>query len=108
MALVFTNADEIDLTRDRNLEPDVIALKSLQQDRAASQKKLDKTNALAATFSKAKKPVPADISNEINANKAELAKIDQRISERQQAIDTIRKRFAEDKKRYLTLRGQNK
>jgi hypothetical protein len=104
----FTNADEIDLTRDRNLEPDLIALKSLQQDRVASQKKLDKTNALAASFSKVKKSVPADISNDIQANKAELAKIDQRIIERQQAIEAIRKRFEEDKKRYLTLRGQNK
>jgi hypothetical protein len=104
----FTNADEIDLTRDRNLEPDLIALKSLQQDRVASQKKLDKTNALAASFSKVKKSVPADINNDIQANKAELAKIDQRIIERQQAIEAIRKRFEEDKKRYLTLRGQNK
>lgn len=103
----FTNADEIDLTRDRNLEPDLIALKSLQQDRAASQKKLDKTNASAATFTKTKKPVPADIVNNINANKDELAKINQRINDRQQAIDAIRKRFEEDKKRYLTLRGQN-
>jgi hypothetical protein len=104
----FTNADEIDLTRDRNLEPDLIALKSLQQDRLASLKKLDKTNALAASFSKVKKSVPADINNDIQANKAELAKIDQRIIERQQAIEAIRKRFEEDKKRYLTLRGQNK
>lgn len=104
----FTNADEIDLTRDRNLEPDLIALKSLQQDRVASQKKLDKTNAFAATFTKTKKPVPADIINNINANKDELAKIDQRVNDRQQAIDTIRKRFEEDKKRYLTLRGQSK
>jgi len=104
----FTNADEIDLTRDRNLEPDLIALKSLQQDRAVSQKKLDKTNALAATFTKTKKPIPADIVNNINANKDELAKIDQRVTERQQAIDAIRKRFEEDKKRYLALRGQNK
>ena len=103
----FTNADEIDLTRDRNLEPDLIALKSLQQDRAASQKKLDKINASAATFTKTKKPVPADIVNNINANKDELAKIDQRINDRQQAIAAIRKRFEEDKKRYLTLRGQN-
>lgn len=103
----FTNADEIDLTRDRNLEPDLIALKSLQQDRAASQKKLDKANASAATFTKAKKPVPADIVDNINANKDELAKIDQRINDRQQAIAAIRKRFEEDKKRYLTLRGQN-
>jgi len=102
----FTNADEIDLTRDRNLEADLLALKNLQQDRAISQQKLDKTNALASGYSKTKKPIPDDISNDIKTNKAELAKIDQRIKERQLVIDAIRKRFDEDKKRYLSLRGQ--
>lgn len=103
----FTTADEIDLTRDRNLEPELLALKNLQQDRAIAQKKVDKSKAAADTFSKSKKPVPASVSAEHKANKDGLAKIDQRIGERQQAIDSIRKRFEDDKKRYLTLRGQS-
>lgn len=102
----FTNADEIDLTRDRNLEPDLLALKNLQQDKAAAQKKLDKTSAAVAGYTQSKKPIPANLSDELKANKAEVAKIDQRINERQQAIDGIRKRFDEDKKRYLQLRNQ--
>lgn len=102
----FTNADEIDLTRDRNLEPDLLALKNLQQDRAAAQKKLDQSNAAANSYSKLKKTPPANVADEIKTNKTELAKIDQRINERQQAIDSIRKRFDEDKKRYLLLRNQ--
>jgi hypothetical protein len=103
----FTNADEIDLTRDRNLEPELLALKNLQQDRTVAQKKVDKSKAAAETFSKSKKPVPPSISAEHKANKDGLAKIDQRISERQQAIDSIRLRFEDDKKRYLILRGQS-
>ena len=102
----FTNADEIDLTRDRNLEPDLLALKNLQQDRAVAQKKLDKINAVAESYAKSKKPLPANVLDEIKTNKTELAKIDQRINERQQAIDSIRKRFDDDKKRYLLLRNQ--
>lgn len=103
----FTNADEIDLTRDRNLEPDLLALKNLQQDRAVAQKKLDKSNAAAESYSKLKKTPPANVVDEIKTNKTELGKIDQRIKERQLAIDSIRKRFDEDKKRYLMLRGQD-
>ncbi len=103
----FTNADEIDLTRDRNLEPELLVLKNLQQDRAVAQAKVDKTNAKAAPFEKTKKPVPANISSELKANKDALAKIDLRINERQKSIDSIRNRFAEDKKRYLTLRGMS-
>lgn len=104
----FTNADEIDLTRDRNLEPELLILKNLQQDRAVAQDKVDKTNAKADTFIKTKKPVPANITNELTSNKEALARIDQRIQNRQQSIDAIRKRFEEDKKRYLILKGQGK
>jgi hypothetical protein len=103
----FTNADEIDLTRDRNLEPELLALKNLQQDRAIAQKKVDKSKAAADTFTKSKKTVPTPVSAELKANNDGLAKIDQRINERQQAIDNIHKRFDDDKKRYLTLRGQS-
>ena len=103
----FTNANEIDLTRDRNLEPELLALKNLQQDRAIAQKKVDQSNLAAGNYSKTKKPVPANIRDELKANKDAVSKIDQRIGERQQIIDNIHKRFEEDKKRYLALRGQN-
>ena len=102
----FTNANEIDLTRDRNLEPDLLALKNLEQDRAAAQKKLDKINAVAEGYAKSKKTLPANVLDEIKTNKTELAKIDQRINDRQQAIDSISKRFEEDKKRYQLLKSQ--
>lgn len=103
----FTNADEIDLTRDRNLEPELLALKNLQQDRAVAQKKVDKSKAAASAYSKSKKPMPASVSAELKANNDGLAKIDQRINERQQAINNIRKRFDDDKRRYLILRAQS-
>lgn len=103
----FTNANEIDLTRDRNLEPELLALKNLQEDRAIAQKKLEQSELAAGSYSKARKPVPANIRDELKTSKDTMTKIDRRISERQQAIDSIQKRFDEDKKRYLALRGQN-
>jgi len=103
----FTNANEIDLTRDRNLEPDLLALKNLQEDRLNSQKRFNKANASVESYNKAKRPLPENVSTEYKSSKAELAKIDLRISERQQAIDAIRKKFDDDKKRYLTLRNQS-
>ncbi len=101
----FTNAEEIDLTRDRNLEPELLTLKNLQHDRAVAQAKVDQSNANAASFIKAKKPVPANIQEEQKSSKEALAKVDQRIKDRQQSIDNTRKRFEEDKKRYLVLKG---
>lgn len=102
----FTSAEEIDLTRDRNLEPEQLALKNLQQDREIAQKKADDAAAAAAVYSKSKKPVPAPVNAALKTSNDNLAKIDQRISERQQSIDHIKTRFEEDKKRYLELKGQ--
>jgi phage gp36-like protein len=103
----FTTVDEIDLTRDRNLEPELLALKNMQLDRAVAQKNLDKSKATADAFSKSRKPVPPAVSADLKTYKDGLAKIDQRINERQRTIDNIRQRFEDDKKRYLILRGQS-
>lgn len=101
----FTNANEIDLARDRNLQFDLITLENLQQDKANGQKKLNEINDIANSYSKIKKPVPEDLNADMRKNKAEIAKIDQLISERQLAIENTRKRFDEDKKRYLSLKN---
>lgn len=102
----FTNTKEIDLTRDRNLEPEQLALKNLQQDRTIAQKKVDAAAAEAASYSKSKKPIPASVSATLKTSNDNLAKIDQHISERQQTIENIKKRFDDDKKRYIELKGQ--
>ncbi len=103
----FSNAEEIDLTRDRNLEPSLMAIKNLQKDRVLSQKKCGKINVQLNTFTKAKKIVSANLKSELQACQAHLAKIDRKITEHQQALDDIRELFDKDKKRYLDLRGMN-
>ena len=101
----FTNADEIDLARDRNIQMDLIALENLNQDKSLSQKQFVENKKLADGFIKRKKPIPADLSADIAENRAEVIKIDQRIVERKQIIESTRKRFDEDKKRYLELKN---
>lgn len=102
----FTHADEIDLARDRNVQLDLISLENLQQEKQSHQKKLLANQALADDFVKRKKPVPADVGAGLVQNKAEMVKIDERISARKQAIEATRQRFDEDKQRYLALRNQ--
>lgn len=103
----YTNANEIDLARDRNLQPDLIALENLQQEKASKQKKSSEINELADSYRKRKKPVPADINADLKKNQADIAKIDRQISDRQLAIENTRKRFEEDKQRYLLLKGNS-
>lgn len=101
----FTNADEIDLARDRNIQLDLIALENLNQDKSLSQKQFAENKKLADGFIKRKKPIPADLNADLTENRAEVIKIDQRIIERKQVIENTRKRFDEDKKRYLELKN---
>ncbi len=103
----FTNANEIDLARDRNIQLDLIALENLNQEKTNNQKQLTENKRLADNFTKRKKPIPNDLNSDISKNQEEIGKIDQRISERNQVIENTRKRFDEDKKRYLTLKNQN-
>lgn len=103
----FTNADEIDLARDRNIQLDLIALENLNQDKSNSQKRFAENKKLADGFSKRKKPIPTDLNAAITENKTEIIKIDQRITERKQVIESTRKRFDADKKRYLELKNQS-
>lgn len=103
----FTNAREIDLARDRNIQLDLIALENLQQEKNNSQKQLAISKNLAANLANKKKPIPEDLNADMIKNMADIKKIDQRITERKQVIEDTRNRFNEDKKRYLELKHQS-
>ncbi|MDO9051603.1 MAG: DUF4124 domain-containing protein [Methylotenera sp.] len=103
----FTNADEIDLARDRNIQLDLIALENLNQEKISNQKQLAENQRLADSLAKKKAPIPDDLSVDISKNQAEVGKISQRISDRKQTIENTRKRFDADKKRYLSLKHQS-
>ncbi|PKO45236.1 MAG: DUF4124 domain-containing protein [Betaproteobacteria bacterium HGW-Betaproteobacteria-22] len=103
----FTHADEIDLARDRNLQFDMIALDNLEQEKSHLQQKLHASETRANDFTKRKKAIPEDLKADIVGNKAEIVKTDKLISERKLQIETTRKRFDDDKKRYILLRNQH-
>jgi hypothetical protein len=103
----FTHEDEIDLARDRHLQLDKVTLQSLQMQKINSQKRLITTQQYASTFTKQKKPVPADVSADLKSAQQEIAKLDQQIAERNILMDNTRKRFDDDKKRYIELKYQN-
>jgi hypothetical protein len=103
----FTHEDEIDLARDRHLQLDKVTLQSLQMQKINSQKRLITTQQYAGTFTKQKKPVPADVTADIKSTQQEMNKLDQQIAERNAFMESTRKRFDDDKKRYVELKYQN-
>ncbi len=101
----FTNENEIDLARDRNLQLDKVTVEGLLLQKTNIQKRLSDSQKSASTFTARKKPVPVDLTTEIKNNQEEVAKIDKQIAGRKAAMEATRKRFDEDKKRYIALKN---
>ena len=100
----FTDESEIDLARDRNLQLDQVTIEGLALQKTNSQKRLTESQKYATSFTNRKKPIPADISADIKSNQAEVVKQDQQIAERKASMEVTRKRFDDDKKRYVALK----
>ena len=101
----FTNESEIDLARDRNLQLDQVTVEGLQLQKTNTQKRLSENQNYADGFVKRKKPIPADLTTDIKSGQAEISKQDQQIAERKTSIVATRKRFDDDKKRYIALKN---
>lgn len=102
---VYTTENEIDLARDRNLQMDEAALQGLQQHLVGVQGRLEANKKLAEGFNKRKKPVPPDLTQDLNDNQAEIAKIEEQITQRRAAMDATRQRFDNDKRRFVELKS---
>lgn len=100
----FTDESEIDLARDRNLQLDQVTIEGLAMQKTNSQKRLAESQKYAIGFTNRKKPIPADISADIKSKQAEIVKQDQQIAERKASTEVTRKRFDDDKKRYVALK----
>ena len=101
----FTNENEIDLARDRNLQLDQVTIEGLQLQKTNSLKRLTENQKMADRLMKIKKPIPADLATDIKSSQSEIEKQDRQIVERKVAMETTRKRFDEDKQRYIALKN---
>ena len=101
----FTNENEIDLARDRNLQLDQVTIEGLQLQKTNSLKRLTENQKMADRLMKIKKPIPADLATDIKSSQSEIEKQDKQIAERKAAMETTRKRFDEDKQRYIALKN---
>lgn len=101
----FTSEDEIDLARDRNLQLDQLTLEGLELQKVNSKKRLTDMQKYAAGFKRNNKQIPPDLARDVATNNAEITKIDKQISERKAMMEATRKRFHDDKQRYIALKN---
>ncbi len=100
----YTKAEEIDLARDRNLQMDQASLQALTQQKENLAGRTARNNNTAEGFHARNKPVPPYLSDELKQSQAESSRIDKQIAERKLSIEGTRKRFAEEKARFIALK----
>jgi hypothetical protein len=100
----YTNAEEIDLAKERNLELDKAALQALSQQKINITNRTARNNKLADGFKAQKKPLPAYLIDELKLSKTEIANIDKQIVQRKSNMAATSARYTEEKLRFMALK----
>ena len=100
----YTNANEIDLARDRSLNLDQSALASLASQKENLIVRLTRNNQTTEGFKTRKKPLPANLNKEFKDTVAQSDRVDKQIADRKIAMELTRKNYANDKARFMILK----
>jgi hypothetical protein len=100
----YTNVEEIDLARERNLQMDKANIQALTQQKVNVTSRSARNNKTAEGFKARKKPVPAYLSDELKLSKIEIANIDKQLAQRKLSMEATRTRYSEEKARFTALK----
>ena len=100
----YTNANEVDLARDRSLEMNKAAMTSLVSQKENIAARIARNATTADGFKKLNKPLPANLDKEFKDALAQSSRIDKQMADRKLEMEQTRKNYAEDKARYLILK----
>ena len=102
----YTNAEEIDLARDRNLETDQAAIQALMQQKLVNANRTTRNNKTAQGFKDQSKAVPAYLTEELKLAQLESDKLNKQIEQRKLNMQSTSQHFAAEKIRYMALKQQ--
>jgi hypothetical protein len=100
----YTNAEEIDLARDRNLEMANATLQAITVQKENITSRIERNNQEIEGYSKRNKPVPSALTEKLKTAKSESRKKDGQIANQKLNIEATKKRYAEEKSRFVTLK----
>lgn len=103
----YTNAEEIDLARDRNLETDQAAIQALMQSKLINANKATRNNKTVQGFKDKNKPVPTYLNDEIKLAQAASDKLDKQIQLRKNNMLATSKRYADEKAHFMELKQRS-
>lgn len=100
----YTNAQEIDLACERNLETDQAALESLTQQQRNILSKSVRNKKIEQDLKSRNKPIPAHLTEEIQQSQTQIDSTNKQIAKRKQNMEMTRKHYAEEKSRFVALK----
>ena len=100
----YTNANEIDLARDRSLEMNKAALTSLASQKENLAARIARNNTTAEGFKQRKKPLPANLDKEFKDALAQSGLLDKQMAARKLEMEQTHKNYTDDKARFLILK----
>jgi hypothetical protein len=100
----YTNANEIDLARDRSLEMNKAALTSMASQKENLAARIARNKVTADGFKARKKPLPANLDKEFKDAMAQSGLLDKQMAGRRLEMEQTRKNYADDKARFLVLK----
>jgi chromosome segregation ATPase len=101
----YSNEKEIDQRRDRDLQQVDIQLGQMKTTLKTTTDRFNEVNGRADAAAKGKGGVSAGLKDELERATADKQRAEQNLAMKEKEKEEITKRYAEQKKRYLELRG---
>lgn len=103
----YTDKKEIDLARDRNIQPIELAIKGIEPRLKVSQSRLDVLQLQLKEAQRTKSPVLSSINKEVLTAKKEVKRLKDELAKRLMERKKIKDKFDSDKKRFIELKQEN-
>jgi len=103
----YTDKKEIDLARDRNIEPAELAIKGIESRLKASQSQMDDLQLQLAEARKTNSSILPSINKEVAIAKRKVGLLKNKLAKKKIEIKKIKDRFDSDKKRFIELKQSN-
>lgn len=100
----YTDKKEIDLARERNIQPVELAIKGIEPRLKVSQSRLDVLQLQLVEARKAKSPLLSSINKEVATAKKEVKRLKNELVKRKIEKNKIKTKFDSDKKRFIELK----
>jgi len=104
----YTTEQEIDLSRDRNLQSADAAIKGIEPRLNSARTRLGQQRKQAEGFTKQGKPLPDWLSEEMANTEREVSQLDAEMAAKQKEREEIKSRFEADKLRFRELKSQGR